>query len=219
MKRGLVVLSVAGLLFAPSIALGELLVNGGFETGDLTGWNVGSGDISVDVPGVGAFEGSHALRMNEPANGVPTVDQGSYDSGFVIPASPGQEFNLSGYALTETALPAGPFGLFKMVFEDALGNDLIPQSVSIGQLNSSFPGAESLPFLNDASPVNEWIFSETQAVAPAGTVSVHFLALVVDFAGGNHPMYFDSVSATLIPEPSSLLLFAGLAGAALYRRR
>ncbi|MDZ4656900.1 MAG: hypothetical protein SH868_04900 [Bythopirellula sp.] len=115
-----------------------------------------------------------------------------------FPASGGDEFNLSGYMLTEVALPAGPtFGLFKIVFEDAAGVDLAPASISIGQPNNDFPGAEALPFLNIDSPVNEWVFAEAQAVAPAGTASVFFLVLNVDFGNGaNHPMWFDNVSAT-----------------------
>ncbi len=218
MKRGMIAITVASLLAAPS-AFATLLVNGGFETGDLTGWNIGPGDVSVGAPGVGAFDGSFALRLNSPTDGVPEVNQGSFEAGGpLIPAAPGQEFNLSGYMLTETALPAGAtFGLFKIVFEDAAGNDLVPASVSIGQnADPAFPGAESLPFLNDAVAANTWIFSEAQAVAPAGTASVQFLALNVDFGNGaNHPMWYDNIVAT--PEPASLSLLA-LAALALRRR-
>lgn len=200
-------------------ASANLLTNGGFETGDLTGWNEGPGTKVLGAPSAGAFEGNFALEMTEPAAGVPEVNQGIFESGGgVFPASPGQEFNLSGYMLTENALPGGPvFGLLKIVFEDAAGNDLEPASVSIGQAaDPAFPGAESLPFANLDSTPGEWFFTETQAVAPAGTASVGFLALVVDFGGGNNPIWFDNIVAT--PEPTSLIGLA-LVGLAALRRR
>jgi hypothetical protein len=131
MKRGLLTVLVVGLMVAPASA--NLLINGDFETGDLTGWNIGPPDISVGAPGIGAHGGQFALRMNQPPpnGGVPEVNQGSFDSGLTIPASPGVTYDLSGYMLTEAALPgagATNFGLFKIVFEDAAGNDLIPAS-------------------------------------------------------------------------------------------
>jgi hypothetical protein len=200
MKHSLIVVTMVGLMLAPSKALATLLTNGGFETGDVTGWNIGPGNISVGAPSVGAIEGSFALRLSTPVDGVPEVNQGLFGGANpIIPASPGQEFRLSGYMLTPAPLPAGStYGLFKIVFEDAAGNDLEPASVSIGLAGAPpFPGAESQPYLNSATPPNTWIFSETQAVAPAGTVSVQFLALNVDFNNGaNHPMWYDGIVAT-----------------------
>jgi len=190
------------LLLSADASAQNLLLNPSFETGDLTGWDlVGlGGSQSVGAPGIGAQSGSFAVNLTAPSDGVPEVSQGGFSQPSVgrFPASGGDEFNLSGYMLTEVALPAGPtFGLFKIVFEDAAGVDLAPASISIGQPNNDFPGAEALPFLNIDSPVNEWVFAEAQAVAPAGTASVFFLVLNVDFGNGaNHPMWFDNVSAT-----------------------
>jgi hypothetical protein len=214
----LTIMVIIAVLPMSGIANAELLTNGDFEIGDLTGWNLGPGDLSVGAPGIGAQSGNFAARLNSPADGVPTIDQGSFGGlNGIIPASPGQEFNLSGYMLTETALPAvgtgATFGLFKIVFEDAAGNDLEPASVSIGQFGpAANPGVEALAFLNGDSPVNTWIFSEAQGVAPAGTVSVQFIAINVDFGNGaNHPMWYDDISATLIPEPMTMVLL-GLGG-------
>lgn len=199
-------------------AQANLLVNPSFETGDLTGWNFSGTADASGAPAVGAQDGSFALKLvaNE---GVSEVNQGAFAGpGVVIPASPGEEFNLSGYFLTEEDLTTGGFtaGIFKIVFEDAAGVDLEPASVSIGQFGpAANPGAEALPFLNADTPLNTWVFAEAQAVAPAGTASVQFLALNVAFGSGETTMWFDNISATKIPEPATISLL-GVAGSVLY---
>jgi len=179
---------------------GNLLTNGSFETGDLTGWSNpggGGGNATVGAPVVGAQDGDFAVRL-ELETGVSEIRQ-------TFPANPGDEFNMNGYMLTEAQLPVGDtFGLFKIVFRDANGADLLPESASIGQINTDFPGIESLPFLNSDSPVDTWIFSEAQGVAPAGTTQVLFLVLNVDFAGGLNPMWFDNIQATLSTVPVAI---------------
>lgn len=195
--------AVLALLLTTSASAQNLLTNPDFETGDLSGWNLVGPDFSqsIGAPGMGAQSGNFAVNLTAPSDGVPEVSQGIFGSGTTFPASPGQEFNLSGYMLTEVALPpvdsGATFGLLKIVFEDAAGNDLLPASASEGQINSDFPGIESLPFLNGDSEVNTWLFTEAQGVAPADTVSVAFLVLNVDFGNGaDHPMWFDNISAT-----------------------
>ncbi len=176
----------------------NLLFNGGFETGDISGWSdiASGGGASVGAPGVGAEDGSFAAVL--------AMDSATTTIRQVLPASPGDEFNFSGYLLTEGFLPPGDtFGLFKIVFQDAGGNDLEPASVSIGNPtpNPDVPGINSTPLLNNASPLVEWIFSQAQGVAPEGTVQVLFLVLNVDFAppgGIPEEMWYDNISATLV---------------------
>jgi hypothetical protein len=169
------------------------LVNGDFETGDLTGWTAGEGVSAVSAPGVGAYSGAFAAQLTAPGGtGVADISQ-------ILPANPGDEVNLSVWLLSEAALPVGDsFGLAKIVFKDADGNDLVPESASIGVINPDFPGIESQPFLDDPSPVDTWVFSEAQGVAPAGTVEVQFLLLNVDFAGGENPIWVDNAQGTFL---------------------
>ncbi len=170
------------------------LVNGDFETGDFTGWEVAAGDNTVGAPGVGAQSGASAAQLTTTGGGgVAEIRQ-------VFAANPGDEINFSTWMLTEAAIPEGAsFGLAKIVFKDAAGNDLEPASVSIGQLGPpANPGVESLPFLDSTSPVDTWVFSEAQGVAPAGTVEVRFLLLNIDFAGGENPIWFDTAQALFV---------------------
>jgi len=175
------------------------LANGGFETGDFTGWTINAGDNTVGAPGAGARSGAFAAQLTQTGGGgVPEIRQ-------TFAANPGDEINLSAWMLTEAALPEGAsFGLVKIVFQDSAGNDLLPESASIGVINTDFPGIESQPFLNSASPVDTWVFSEAQGVAPAGTTQVAFLLLNVDFAGGENPIWFDDAQASKATGESEL---------------
>ncbi len=168
------------------------LANGGFETGDFTGWTVGGEQNGiVGAPAVGALTGGFAAQLTKTGgSGVPELRQ-------AFPANPGEEYNLSAWMLYEGG--AGPtVGLVKIVFKDASGADLLPESASIGSINTEFPGVESTPVLTGSSPVDTWIFTEAQGVAPAGTVEVVFLLLNVDFNGGENPMWFDDAQASLV---------------------
>lgn len=213
MKNLLWVASVASLGMLANPANAAVLANGGFETGDLTGWSGNFLATTVGAPGVGAQEGSFAAKLEGPAN-VAEVNQ-------TVAANPGDVVTMSGYMLTEATIPAGAsFGLFKIVFKNLANGDIPFDAglVTIGGYNGSFPGAESTPFVDNSSAINTWVFSQVQVTAPAETVSVQFLALNVDFAGGNNPVWFDGIQATVVPEPASVTM-SGLGVLALLVRR
>ena len=131
-----------------------------------------SGIGSLQLPGGGGF-------------GVP----GAYQT---FPANPGDIWDLQGYMLTQTALPAdATFGLLKIVFSDGV-SDLVPASIIIGQNGpAANPGIEALPQLNSTSTLNTWQFTEAKGVAPAGTTVVKLFALMVDQSAGTG--YFDDL--------------------------
>ena len=189
----------------------DLLTNGDFETGDFTGWEGGAviaNNVKLGEPTVGAQSDMYAAEL-ELAAGVSELRQ-------TFPAAPGDEFFMSGYMLTENALPSGPsLGLLKIVFQDVNGVDLVPASISQGQNNVDFPGVESLPFIDATSPTDTWLLTEAQGVAPAGTVQVVFLALNVDFAGGSNPIWFDTIAGCKVVDggtipPATFTVFRGI---------
>lgn len=171
----------------------NVLENPGFEAGNASGW-FETGDISgsIGAPSAGAQSGRLSVELTIAGGGaVPEVRQ-------TFPASPGEVYEMSGFMLTEGGLPAGPsFGLYKIVFQDECGTDLFVSDIETGGQNVDFPGVESTPFLDAGAPAGTWVESVARGTAPAGTVQVVFLALNVDFAGGENPIWFDNISASV----------------------
>ena len=205
---------------APAFA-SNIESNGSFETADLSDWLLFGGSHSVEVPAFDAQEGSYAAKLTAPAGGVVGISQ-EFD------ATPGAEFYMSGYMRSETPIgeTAGQFGLLKIVFFDAFGADIVPESWSkgFGQLNDDYPGIESLPVVNSSNSEDGWVFTEAQAVAPPGTARVAFYLLDVNLNSSNfaNPIWFDDIQMVLIDPPlngnrgfetadlSDWLLFSGL---------
>ena len=173
--------------------LPNLLANGDFEYGNAFGWTPWK-----TVTNAFAQSGTYSLQID--ASGgftVPTAFQ-------TVSASPGEEFNLSGYMYTAAPLPANTtLGLLKIVFRDASGtNDLAPASISIGSSGGEWPGAESLPVLNASSPAGSWEFSQAQAIAPPNTVTVSFYVMNIDQSANT--IYFDAIEAVKVVEIPAL---------------
>lgn len=178
----------------PSFGPVELLENGDLELGSTNGWTTFGGTSPAY-----AQAGSYSLEFTAPGGfTVPSAFQ-------TVAAAPFDEFSLSGYLFTASALPDdGTVGLFKIVFKDASNNDLEPFSISTGRPGpANFPGAESDQVLNNNTPANTWTFSKAQAVAPPGTVAVQFFVLFVDASPAI--VNFDSIEAIHVnaPAPSS----------------
>ncbi|MGL5017201.1 MAG: hypothetical protein ACRDBP_03640, partial [Luteolibacter sp.] len=194
-------------LATASTSMAALLTNGGFESatapGAPTAWTLNLSGGSALTSIAYAQSGSQSLVIDSTGAGA----WNSPNAFQEFAASAGQEFNFQGYMLRSGAITDASFGLLKMEFRDAANAILLPASASIGGINNSFPGVESTPFLNNGSVgVDTWLFTQLQGVAPTNTAKVQFYLLNVNQGVAPGPMYFDNISATLIPEPSALAL-------------
>jgi hypothetical protein len=198
--------SIAFALFAAAQSGANELANPGFEADAVfdsppvpvvSGWitfgNTTTASASLDP----VHTGIGSLRLAGSGNfGVP----GAYQ---ILPANPGDVWDLQGYMLTQNTLPANAtFGLLKIVWSDGV-NDLAPGTITFGQPGpAGNPGIEALPHLDSSSTPNTWQFTQARGAAPAGTTQVKMFGLFVDQSAGTG--YFDDLQATLNPAQLSV---------------
>ncbi len=182
-------------------ALADLITNGGFETGDFTGWTVTNTDGQPD--NVVTFQNYAGQNMNPYQGtyfallGTPAADQGGpVELSQVISTTPGAFYNFS---FAYFAQPGSP-----------------------NSFSADFGSTQVLNVLNDNSQTSNPIGWQVESYIVKATGSSTTVALF----SGNDPNYngLDSVSVTrYTPEPSSVALLGvaavGLAFAARRRRK
>lgn len=158
----------------------EILDSGGIIQTSTAYAALGSQSLAIDSTGAGAWSSPQVYQS--------------------FPAAPGDSFDASGEMLMPASDPItdGSFGVLKVVFRNSLGADLIPASIGAkGQINTGFPGGETLPFVNNASTPDTWVLTELlDLVAPAGTVEVVLLVLNVNQNTNPTPIYYDNIILT-----------------------
>ena len=171
------------LLMACSAATsaGELLVNGGFESGQ-TGWSKwGTNAYIVSNPGY--FQGS--------ASAV------TYwvDSGWVqtVPAGAGDNFTLSGEMIYPSSNPlSGRKAYLKIEFWNGSGSG----ATQLGYVEVGVMGP--------SDSANQWHSFSGNVTAPAGTAEARVVLLTYDIGtqgSGSGWAYFDNISLVAIPIP------------------
>jgi len=179
-------------------ASANVLTNAGFENGAVLN--------AAPVAGAASWTPAGNVNTASATNNPTRTGLGSLQlvgaGGFGVPlvsqtfaASPGQIWDLQGYMLTPSTLPAdATFGLLKIEWLNASSVPIAPGTAIIGGANNGGnPGVESTPFVNNTSATNTWIFTQARGLAPAGTVSVRLIALLVDQSAGT--VYVDDLKA------------------------
>jgi hypothetical protein len=155
--------------------------------------------------------------MYTPNSGGGYSVPGAYE---VFAATAGQTYTLSGWVYTpDTLVPnSNDFGILQISFFSGAppsnyggGTGLGSDGVNIGDPNGG--GGVSLP-------EGTWTYASVTATTPANTQSIGAYLLDIN-ADANSDLYFDDISLTAVPEPTSMALagLSGLAGLAMIRRK
>ncbi len=198
-------ISAIAIIAAASTAMAgiELTTNGGFETGDTSGWEyfaTPASTFSADSssPFAGAFAGS---LINLTDGSAAVIKQANMGVGLV---NPGDEITISFWAKNINGVGGVNFAEF---FSEIAGG-----------------GTSSAQILGGAplfASATEWTFySFTTFAGPdvSGGVTLQFTATTGAIIGSTSQLLIDNVSVTVIPAPGAMALL-GLGGLVATRRR
>jgi len=203
--------SAANLLADPGFELQTLAPNPN-PTG-VAGWANFGGASFLNTPL--AHTGNWVL--DTPDNGGGYSVPGTYET---FAATPGEQFTFSGFVYTPNALVtnSNDFAILQMAFfpggapNNYAGGTQIGNAVGVNVGTPAGGGGIALP-------QGVWTPASVTATAPAGTNSMAAYLLDIN-ADTNGDFYFDdtSLTATNVPEPTTLGLL-GVTGLVALRRR
>lgn len=196
------VAAVAMLLCAGTAQAAQLAVNGGFETGDFTGWTqFPSGGTTQSVVTTNPSSGTYAGNLNIPA-GAGAVNnvlkQANLAAGLL---TPGQTVSVS----FDVRGSFGPGGvLFAENFSEIAGG-----GVSFNDLQAIHPLVNPDP--------NVWttvMYNTVLGPDVSGGFTLQFAAVCGAVPGCSADIYIDNVmiDAAVVPVPAALWLFASALG-------
>lgn len=229
---------LAGLLAASCSLLLASVVNGGFETGDLTSWSVqGSAEVSTGVdypPTVNPDAGSFAARII--SGSIPAGDLETFlglGAGALTSIAGGGQPTVGSAILQEgVEVLAGEQLTFRWNFATPEGEETTYNDFSffgfslLGQPAQVFllSNANSLPPLgpDDSLRISGWQ-SGSYSFTQSGTYTIFFGSFDLEDGALQSELWVDNVGlsdGSPIPEPSALLLTGlGLVGLLAARKR
>lgn len=215
----------------------NLVLNGGFENVNLQSTGAYNGPQILDWSGMAAFSYSHD-GSSSSAGTVPNYADGALPPGaghwYFTSNNAGAttDVNAQGLFFQNIDVSAGPTGAAiaagtarydLSAFMSSYLNDTDVGHAQIDFLNST-GGSLGTALLNDndPGPNNVWNLNSLSGAVPVGTATMRLSLFGTRTEGGAGPDgYIDNValSITVVPEPGSLAIAAGLFAVTLIRRR
>ena len=204
-KCRLAAVTIAFSLFTGAAQAAQLAVNGGFETGDFTGWTLFPGSLGSagqEVSSINPSSGTFSGHLTEPAPAANIIKQANLAPGAW---TAGQEVSIS-FDIRGSAANGGV--LFAEFFTEISGG---------GTSSSVILGGG--PLFPDGDPDVWTTYNFTAIVGPdsSGGITLQFNAACAPIDGCNADYFIDNVSIIAdvnpVPVPAAVWLFgSGLIG-------
>ncbi len=231
MSNRILLLAAACAALVPSLAHADVIVNGNFETGNLSGWSgLGSGHAADATIGVTPTEGTYQAYIETTGNysaAATDVDAAmGVDDATVVALGAGPPTNGTGMWQNIT-VAAGDTLSFDWNFltdeldEDPIYNDFGFFTISGSAFLLASRGGSTYDMVSPPAGFDGQTGWATQSYtfSSAGTYTLGFAVYNVGDAGHNSVLLLDNISIP-VPEPSSIVLLAtGFAAVMLGRRR
>ncbi|MEM1354349.1 MAG: PEP-CTERM sorting domain-containing protein [Planctomycetota bacterium] len=196
---------VASFAAAGAASAVEVSSNGGFETGDTSGWaSFPTANSTFTTTGTNPDTGSFSANLfNDDSASAAIIKQANVGIGTV---NPGDVINISFAARGSTEAGGVAFAEF---FSELSGG---------GTSSSEILGGGPLALDPDSNTWTTFNFSTVAGPDVSGGVTLQLTATTGGAPGSVADIYYDSISIDVVPEPGSLALL-GLGGLALAARR
>jgi hypothetical protein len=188
-----VIVVLAGEYTVSGISGQNLLADPGFESGTpvasgMGGWAELNGSIfsqSYSHSGLWSLEDQYNSGAVGPVVG-----------GFqILPASAGSVFDVSGWGFAPATLSTSGQGLLLADFLDS----------SQHLINSGGNDFYEIGLLDSSTPAQNWNFLSGSVTAPDGTAYIQVIPELYNGSPGD-AVYYDDLSLTLVPEPSTMIV-------------
>jgi beta-glucanase (GH16 family) len=178
---------------------GDVLWNGGFEEGRLTGWVGTSGNVSVVGPSTGAHAGAYALRLTASAAGA-FATEGAFQE-FAV--TPGRRFRIAGWVMNpiQGGLTSGQRTWLEAQFRDAAGGVLAVYRSAFLDAGATNGRWMRLEVTNRVDPLSGAVTAvEEEPEAPTGAVSLRIRVVLTQPAAGTGGVLWDNLEC--VPQPA-----------------
>ena len=198
MKKYFITVVFLGMVLVNAVhaAEGNLLINPGFETGDMTGWTEWWGGENIQATSDNPFTGNFAARNY--------YDGGKYQE---VDVTSGLDYGLTGYGYLPSNGSSGLWGSFIGIeFIDQYKTIVESQEIDLRHLGES----------------DTWNFANFGTLTAPDRAEYARITFGTWWEEGNNPAYptdFDDFDFHVVPEPVSAVLMLIGGGTMVLRRR